>query len=243
MHSAASTVPGIEDVYARFSDLREVATRLFEGELGGKLVLYGAMDAEGVAIALSGNIAGAATLGIDGDHERLKLGVRHGFCNFMVNNLDEALRILKNEVRKKEPVSVCLGGDFRALLREIVERGVQPDILSFADGAYDFSILTARGAVALGGSDLENADGAWISWSALSAAALWLPKVDALAAKAIPDGDARVRWLQLAPRYLGRPMAGQRGVRMTADEAERFQALVAKAVGSGDIGAEIKIVR
>jgi len=34
--------------------------------------------------------------------ERLKTG----YCDFMVNNLDEALRILKNAVRKKEALSV-----------------------------------------------------------------------------------------------------------------------------------------
>ena len=34
--------------------------------------------------------------------ERIKKRLKTGYCDFMVNNLDEALRILKNAVRKKE---------------------------------------------------------------------------------------------------------------------------------------------
>jgi urocanate hydratase len=113
-----------------FSTLSAMAKEHFQGELGGKLLLYRQLNPQGSAVALAGNIAGAATLGIDDDIERLKQGVRHGFCDFLVNNLDESLRILKNEIRKKQPVSVCLQADFAAMLCEIVDRGVQPDLLA-----------------------------------------------------------------------------------------------------------------
>ena len=36
------------------------------------------------------------------DPERIKKRLKTGYCDFMVNSLDEALRILKNAVRKKE---------------------------------------------------------------------------------------------------------------------------------------------
>src|SRR5271155_5872297 len=107
-----------------------LANERFQGELGGKLLLFGRLDADGAAVALAANISGAATLGVDADSERLRQGIRRGFCDFVVNNLDEALRILKNEIRKKRPVSVCLEGDLVATLQEAVERGLQPDLLA-----------------------------------------------------------------------------------------------------------------
>ena len=48
----------------------------------------------------------------------------------MVNTLDEALRILKNAVRKKENISVGLVGNCGDIIPELAERGVVPDILT-----------------------------------------------------------------------------------------------------------------
>jgi urocanate hydratase len=55
----------------------------------------------------------------------------------MVNTLDEALRILKNSVRKKENVSVGLVGNCADIIPELAERGVVPDILTDQTSAHD----------------------------------------------------------------------------------------------------------
>ena len=55
----------------------------------------------------------------------------------MVNNLDEALRILKNAVRKKEAISVGLVGNCADVIPELAERGVLPDILTDQTSAHD----------------------------------------------------------------------------------------------------------
>jgi len=239
---SASLVPELSAVYANFAALTALAAQRFQGELGGRLLLHGRLDAAGAAIALAANIAGAATLGVDPDTDRLRQAIRHGYCDFVVNHLDEALRILKNEVRKKQPVSVGLEANLAATLSEAVERGLQPDLLALAGITADAEILVQRGALAL---DLDRAESdpslAGVAWTAESAAALWLPKADALAAKVLPAGDARLRWLKFAPRYLGRTMAGRRYLRMTAGEAERFAALVAEATATGAIGTHIRI--
>ena len=52
---------------------------------------------------------------------------REGCCTFNVTSLDEALRIVKNEVRQRHAISVGLRGDrAEAGLQQMVERGVQP---------------------------------------------------------------------------------------------------------------------
>jgi len=55
----------------------------------------------------------------------------------MVTTLDEALRILKNAVRKKENVSVGLVGNCADIIPELAERGVVPDILTDQTSAHD----------------------------------------------------------------------------------------------------------
>jgi urocanate hydratase len=55
----------------------------------------------------------------------------------MVNSLDEALRILKNAVRKKENVSVGLVGNCADVIPELAARGVVPDILTDQTSAHD----------------------------------------------------------------------------------------------------------
>src|SRR5438477_324049 len=60
-----------------------------------------------------------------------------GYCDFLVTTLDEALRILKNAVRKKEAVSVGLVGNCADIIPELAERGVVPDILTDQTSAHD----------------------------------------------------------------------------------------------------------
>jgi urocanate hydratase len=55
----------------------------------------------------------------------------------MVNDLDEALRIMKNAVRKREAVSVGLVGNCADVIPELASRGVVPDLLTDQTSAHD----------------------------------------------------------------------------------------------------------
>ena len=83
----------------------------FGGDLSGKLIVSGGMGGMGGAQPLAATMTGAAFLGIDVDPERIKKRLKTGYCDFLVTTLDEALRILKNAVRKKENISVGLVGN------------------------------------------------------------------------------------------------------------------------------------
>lgn len=110
--------------------LATAADQHFAGSLAGKFVVSGGMGAAGGALPLAGTLHGAAFLGIEADGQRIKRRVRDGFCDICVNNLDEALRILKNAVRRREAVSVGLIGNCAEILPEFVRRGVLPDLLT-----------------------------------------------------------------------------------------------------------------
>jgi urocanate hydratase len=91
----------------------------------------------GGAQPLAATLNGAAFLGIDVDPERIKRRVKSGYCDVMVNDLDEALRILKNAVRTREATSVGLVGNCADVIPELARRGVVPDLLTDQTSAHD----------------------------------------------------------------------------------------------------------
>jgi urocanate hydratase len=124
-------------VQGTFETFASAAEKHFGGDLAGKLIVSGGMGGMGGAQPLAATMAGACFLGIDVDADRIKKRLKTGYCDFMVNTLDEALRILKNAVRKKEAVSVGLIGNCAEVIPELAERGVLPDILTDQTSAHD----------------------------------------------------------------------------------------------------------
>jgi len=124
-------------VQGTFETFSAAGEKHFGGDLAGKLIVSGGMGGMGGAQPLAATMTGAAFLGIDVDPERIKKRLKTGYCDFMVTNLDEALRILKNAIRKKENVSVGLVGNCADVIPELAERGVVPDILTDQTSAHD----------------------------------------------------------------------------------------------------------
>src|SRR5206468_5442787 len=69
--------------------------------------------------------------------ERIKKRLKAGYCDVLVTSLDEALRILKNAVRKGEATSVGLVGNCADVIPELAKRGVLPDLLTDQTSAHD----------------------------------------------------------------------------------------------------------
>src|SRR5712671_1170503 len=124
-------------IQGTFETFAATAEKHFGGELAGKLIVSGGMGGMGGAQPLAATMTGAAFLGIDVDPDRIKKRLKTGYCDFMVTTLDEALRILKNAIRKKENVSVGLVGNCADVIPELADRGVLPDILTDQTSAHD----------------------------------------------------------------------------------------------------------
>jgi len=93
----------------------------------GKIVLVHSLEEKGAAIAMAATMAGAVTLAFEGDAARAHAAMRAGCCDFVVSTLDEALRTMKNEVRKGVSLSVGLVGEDALLMQEMHERGIVVD--------------------------------------------------------------------------------------------------------------------
>jgi len=214
-----------------------------EPSLGGKLLYAGRLDAQARALLVAANIAGAASLAVSADAAAGKQAMRDGVVDFLVTSLDEALRILKNEIRKRSTVAVCVAVDSEAdFARLLLERGVLPDLLPLRSApAPEFAAFLSRGArpvVAIH----PDVNQVILTWSVASAPAEWLPKLDALAVDCLssdPSVAPARRGLRLAPRYLGRMAQNTRVLYCAPETAKLFMARVQAAVNGGTIGAQV----
>jgi urocanate hydratase len=220
-------LPDIAHIHDRYLALSLTSRENFAGTLAGRLLLRLGFDAEGIAVTIAASVAGAATLCVDADAEALRQGLRAGLCDFVVANLDEALRILKNELRRGLPVAVCLSADPEMCTEAMAERGVQPELLSF-DGpaARGVQQMLERGALRPEEEAEPDPETSLLRWSVASDAARTMPRLALIAAETLEHASAgtpaRRRWLEVSPRYLGRVFGWRQCVRMTPGEAKAF---------------------
>jgi hypothetical protein len=217
-----------------------------ETGLGGKLFYAAELDEEGRALLVAANIAGAATLAASADRDAQKQALRDGIADFVVTNLDEALRILKNQLRKRETVAVCIAQSPSDVEREMSERGVAPDILR-----SDLSIPPSHNALAPHESEETELDlskiPALVTWRVDSALPKDLALLDEIALACLePRLDANAwksrRWLRLSPRYLGRLAQGLRLLETHREFNARFWERVAERTDDDEIAFSFEIV-
>jgi urocanate hydratase len=215
------------------------------GDWGGALIIACGLNQHGAALALAANIAGAACLNIEDDSTHIKEAIRSGVCDFIVNTLDEALRAMKNEIRKHLPLSVGLQSNPASVLQELLERGVDPQL--FTDLTHDPDHLEAMRRFKTSGSLIVNFDTNHPTEEegVLDADALieafthprqWhlssftfdtpaaLRAFDSQALSLLPEDDSlRRRWLQSAPRILQRERPIRRALWLNETERELLQ--------------------
>ncbi len=220
-----------------------------ETGLGGKLFYAGEADDASRALLVAANIAGAATLAATADRAAQKQALRDGVADFVVNNLDEALRILKNQLRKRETVAVLVALPPSEVESEMNDRGVSSDL-----SRGDIPVELSHEALVLQEVEETEVDlgkiPVLLTWRVDSALPRDLAKLDEIALACLDPGDWKSRrWLRLAPRYLGRMAQGLRlldcnrefaacfikHVRQSASLAEIAFAFEISAQTSGDL--------
>jgi urocanate hydratase len=124
-------------VQGTFETFAAMADRHFGGDLSGKLVVSGGMGGMGGAQPLAATLNGAVFLGIDVDSARIERRVRTGYCDRLAMTLDEALDICEDARDQKRAISVGLVGNCAEILPQLVQRGVQVDVITDQTSAHD----------------------------------------------------------------------------------------------------------
>ena len=249
-HLSSLEYPEIEAIYDRFAALYSPSLNL-----GDQLLFHAWMNREGAALSMAANVAGIGSLCFEPETFLLKQALRAGVCDFLVLDLDEALRIQQNETRKGRAVAIAVAGEPEVVIAEAVERGLQPNVVVLLQQAGPDSrvgdIHGTEKLLASGARRLVVRKPAEqmidVHWSVAREPLRWLPFADALASTSLDPRDRttsqRRLWIENSPRYLGRHFAAQRFLPMTPDEADRFFNAVQRDVEGGEIQVAVSVVR
>jgi len=202
--------------------------------LGGSLLFAGQLDPEGRRLVRAANIAGAASLAGAADPTVARESIREGVVDFLVTSLDEALRILKNEIRKRQTVAVGVTQTPLELLMQMRERGVLPDLLPPASWPVSAE-PEIEGFLAQGAQQMEAAPQppgkTLLTFAIPEAWAGRQAQFDAFLLEALPVGEhANRRWLRLSPRYLGPRARRLRSLECDADAASELLERITQAI-------------
>ena len=213
---------------------------------GGALIVALGLTPQGAALAAASNIAGAVCLCVEDDSACIKEAIRSGACDFVVNTLDEALRTIKNEIRKHLPLSVGLQADPVSIFDEMFERGVTPDVFAaFSNHSVALECIRnfRSNGVSILDFDRSNAGVASIhvetqletflrekrwhlqSFTFETSSALRTFEAEALSLLSEQD-QLRRSWLRAAPRILQRERPWRRMLWLTKDEEQTLKEMM-----------------
>src|SRR5262245_45166926 len=124
----------VQGTYETFS---EIGRRHFGGSLAGRWFLTAGLGGMGGAQPLAATMAGASILVVECQPSRIEFRKRTGFLERSSASLDEALAMIDAAKASGKPVSVGLIGNAAEIYREIVERGIVPDVVTDQTSAHD----------------------------------------------------------------------------------------------------------
>ena len=124
----------LQGTYETFA---EAARKHYNGTLAGRLVLTSGLGGMGGAQPLAATMNGAVFIGIEVDRNRIDRRLKTGYLDKISENLDEALSLVFDAKKRKQPFSVGLLGNAAEVIPEIAERNIVPDLLTDQTSAHD----------------------------------------------------------------------------------------------------------
>ncbi|CAA7600216.1 Urocanate hydratase [Acididesulfobacillus acetoxydans] len=115
----------------------EVARRHFGGTLRGRWVLTAGLGGMGSAQPLGVEYNDGVVLAVEVDESKVDRRVRNSLCQMKAADLDEALFLVREAVGRKEARSVALVGNAAQVFRDLLKRGVTPDVVTDQTAAHD----------------------------------------------------------------------------------------------------------
>jgi urocanate hydratase len=124
----------IQGTYETFAAL---AKKHFDGTLRGRLCLTGGMGGMGGAQPLAVKMAGGVALVVEVDPKRIRKRLDNGYCDEIVEDLDQALEMVKHYVSDGTSRSLGLVGNCADVFPKILEKGIVPDVVTDQTSAHD----------------------------------------------------------------------------------------------------------
>lgn len=120
-----------------YETLSAAARKHFGGSMKGKLALTGGLGGMGGAQPMAVTMNEGVIIAVEVDEHRLQRRLKMGYCDEGVDNLDDALKLANQALKKKEPLSIGLLGNTADIVPEFVKRDIVPDLLTDQTSAHD----------------------------------------------------------------------------------------------------------
>ncbi|SCW85056.1 urocanate hydratase [Paenibacillus tianmuensis] len=124
----------LQGTYETFA---EAARQHANGTLRGTLTLTAGLGGMGGAQPLAVTMNEGVVIGVDVDATRIQRRIDTRYCDVMVRDLDEALKLAREAQEQGRPLSIGLIGNAAEIFPEFVRRGIVPDFVTDQTSAHD----------------------------------------------------------------------------------------------------------
>ena len=124
-------------VQGTYETFVEMGRQHYGGNLAGRWLLTAGLGGMGAAQPLAAVMAGASCLAIECQPSRIEMRLRTGYLDHGVDTIDQAMALIEQAQRTRQPVSVALLGNAAEILPELYARGIRPDLLTDQTSAHD----------------------------------------------------------------------------------------------------------
>tara|TARA_R110000868_G_scaffold124730_4_gene329535 strand:- start:3002 stop:4675 length:1674 start_codon:yes stop_codon:yes gene_type:complete len=109
----------------------------FNGNAQGKWILTAGLGGMGGAQPLAATMSGYSILAVECDMTKIDKRLKTGYIQQYTDNLDEALKVIKESLTSNKPVSVGLLGNAAEIYPELLKKDIKPDIVTDQTSAHD----------------------------------------------------------------------------------------------------------
>ncbi|HUI86262.1 MAG TPA: urocanate hydratase [Nitrososphaerales archaeon] len=120
-----------------YETLAAVANKHFQGSLKGRIVLTSGLGEMGGAQPLAATMNDGVALIVEVDRRAIDRRLDKGYCDMVVENREEAVRLAKSAAKEGEALSIALPGNSAEVLPWLHETGFRPDIVTDQTSAHD----------------------------------------------------------------------------------------------------------
>jgi urocanate hydratase len=120
-----------------FETFAAAGRKHYGSDLAGKWVLSGGLGGMGGAQPLAVTMAGGAYLGVEIDPTRIQRRLETRYLDELAPDLDAALARIDEWTKAKVARSVAIVGNAADVYRELVRRGITPDLVTDQTSAHD----------------------------------------------------------------------------------------------------------
>ncbi|HZG80556.1 MAG TPA: urocanate hydratase [Brevibacillus sp.] len=124
-------------VQGTYETFAECARQHFGGTLEGTITVTAGLGGMGAAQPLAVSLNGGVSINVEIDPARIQRRLDTKYLDVMTRDLDEALHLAQQMKAEKKGVSIGLVGNAPEVLREMLDRGFIPDVLTDQTSAHD----------------------------------------------------------------------------------------------------------